>query len=104
MACILSDVDGNEVLKLTGAVGIAEGAELKEALLRLIESTERPAIVLDEITEIDVCTLQLLLAAQKSAAQAGKTLDWAGISKPFQQAARLAGMADLFGLKDRQRR
>jgi len=102
MACILSNVDGNPVLRLSGAVGISEGEALREALLRLIESTENPTVAMDGVTEVDVCTLQLLLAAQKSAAQSGKTLNWAGISKPFQQAANLAGMADLFGLKDEE--
>ncbi len=102
MACILSDVAGNQVLKLSGAVGISEGAALKEALLRLIEAAERPEIAMDEVTEIDVCTLQLLLAAQKSAAKAGKALTLVDISGPFQQAARLAGMADLFRLKDEE--
>jgi anti-anti-sigma regulatory factor len=102
MACRLSDIDGNQVLKLTGAVGIAEGAELKEALLRFIESAERPEIAMDGITEIDVCALQLLFAAKKSATKAGKTLNWHGISDPCQQAAKLAGMADLFGLKDEE--
>ncbi|MDD5451421.1 MAG: STAS domain-containing protein [Desulfovibrionales bacterium] len=92
MACMLSDVDGKPVLKLTGAVGIAEGAELKEALLRLIESTENPTVAMDGVTEVDVCTLQLLVAAQKSAAKAGKSLNLADISEPFQQAAELAGL------------
>ena len=102
MACMLSDVDGKPVLKLTGAVGIAEGAELKEALLRLIESTKNPTVAMDGVTEVDVCTLQLLVAAQKSATKAGKSLNLADISEPFQQAAELAGMADSFGLKDEQ--
>jgi|GEM_PF-4951330 len=102
MACILSDVDGRAVLRLSGAVGISEGEALKEALLRLIESTENPTVAMDGVTEVDVCTLQLLVAAQKSAAKAGKSLNWADIPGPFQQAAELAGMADSFGLKDEE--
>ncbi|MEW6327152.1 MAG: STAS domain-containing protein [Thermodesulfobacteriota bacterium] len=101
MACILSDVDGKTVLKLSGAVGISEGEALKEALLRLIEAAERPEVAMDEITEIDVCTLQLLVAAEKSAAKASKVLNWKGIPGACQQVAKLAGMADLFGLKIR---
>jgi anti-anti-sigma factor len=102
MACILGNVDGNPVLRLSGAVGISEGEALREALLRLIESTENPTVAMDGVTEVDVCTLQLLVAAQKSAAKAGKSLNLADISEPFQQAAESAGMADLFGLKDEQ--
>ncbi len=96
MDFVIGELEGKRALKLTGAIGITDGEALKEALLGIIDSAEHPEVVMDEVTDIDFCTLQLLAAAKKSAARAGKMLYLSGISESCQQTARLAGMLALF--------
>ncbi len=98
MSFTISDGEGKRVLKLSGAVGMGEGEALKEALVELLGSSEAAEVDLAGVTEIDICTLQLFLAAKKSAEKSGTDLTWVEIPKSCRDMAVLAGMPRLLGI------
>ncbi len=99
MSFSISEGEGKRVLRLSGAVGIGEGEALKEALVELLGSSEAAEVDLAEVAEIDVCTLQLFLAAKKSAEKSRTDLSWVQISKGCRDTAVVAGMPGLFGIR-----
>jgi len=68
-----SALRGNEVL-LTGELNINRVGEIKEALLRAIESHSLAQVRIVDAVDIDTAFLQLLCSAHRSAVQAGRDL------------------------------
>jgi anti-anti-sigma regulatory factor len=78
-------------IHLVGAVNIACAAELKEALMDSLSAGQQVCIFVDQITELDVCILQLLLSASRVWRQVGldfrMTGPWSpGVSQSISEA------------------
>jgi anti-anti-sigma factor len=57
------------VLRLSGAMDIASAAELRAALLKVLEAGKPIHVSVDAVTDADVTALQLLWAARRQAAK-----------------------------------
>ena len=79
-------------LKLEGEMTIFEAAKLKETLLKHLAKAGPLEINLGEVAKIDLSGLQLLYAAQETAARQRKTLLLKNPSAAFMEAATLAGL------------
>jgi anti-anti-sigma regulatory factor len=84
-------------LKLSGAVFIQESNQLIVALKALLQSGETQVqIDLDQVEAIDTGILQILLAAQQSAEQLGKTIQFSPISAQVISILDQTGLEPLF--------
>ena len=81
------------VLAIAGALTIQRAGEVKALLADALARADRVAIDLSGVTEVDLCGLQLLCAAQRTASRAQKRLDPAGPAPDvFRRAALEAGV------------
>ncbi len=81
-----------DTLTIAGAMTVQRAAELKGVLVAALARDGRVAIDLSRVTEADVCGLQLLCAAQRTAARSGKRLVFAGrVPDAVRRAAEAAG-------------
>jgi ABC-type transporter Mla MlaB component len=73
----LHESDATYALRLDGEVGIERAVELKECLMRGLASGLALLVNVEDVTGVDVTTLQLLWAAQREAsvAKTGFALD-----------------------------
>lgn len=62
------------VVRLEGALDIADAAELKQALLEALASQQQSRISLESATGIDITTVQLLWAAERERTASGAAL------------------------------
>ena len=84
-------------LKLSGSVFIQESELLMSALKELLRFDKRQIqINLDQVEAIDTGVLQILLAAQRSAKQQGKTLQFTPISAQVTSIMKKTGLDPLF--------
>lgn len=82
-----------EVLRIAGPVTVQRAAELKAALVGALAKADQVAIDLSRVTEVDLCGLQLLCSAQRTASQSRKRLAFAGLAPDiFRRAAGEAGV------------
>ena len=70
--------ESREVLTISGAVTVQRAAELKAVLVDALARAGRVAIDLSGVTEVDLCGLQLLCSARRTAARSGKRFGLAG--------------------------
>ncbi len=79
-------------LAITGAVTVQRAGELKSLLADALARTDRVAIDLSQVTDVDLCGLQLLCSARRTATQSRKSLALVG-PKPdaLRRAAEEAG-------------
>jgi anti-anti-sigma regulatory factor len=87
------------VLKLKAELSIAGAAELKAALLAALAAEGPVSLDASAVTAVDLAGLQLLCAAHKSAALAGKALSFAprGRSEVLDRAAATGGFFSTAG-------
>ncbi len=81
------------VLTIEGALTVQRAAELKAMLVDALAQADRVAIDLSRVTDVDLCGLQLLCSAQRTASQSRKCLAPAGPAPDvFRRAAAEAGV------------
>lgn len=80
-----------------GEMTIYTAAQIKPALLALLEGCNEAELDLSGVGEIDSAGLQLLLLAKREAAQAGKPLRLAGHSPAVVEALDLCNLTAAFG-------
>ncbi|MFH0810468.1 MAG: STAS domain-containing protein [Pseudomonadota bacterium] len=81
------------VVGISGDVGVSTAAALKDALLEAVESSAEGGVVLDlgEVESIDVCCLQLILAAVRGSKKPGG-LKIGSASAALRDTVALAGL------------
>lgn len=85
--------EAGEVLTIEGAMTVQRAGELKARLVDALARSDRVAIDLSRVTEVDLCGLQLLCSAQRTAPQSRKRLAIAGpVPEVFRSAAADAGV------------
>jgi len=67
-----------DVLTIEGAMTVQRVVELKAVLVDALAKSARVAIDLSRVTEVDLCGLQLLCSAQRTAFRSRKRLTLAG--------------------------
>ncbi len=89
------EAEGQEnggVLTIAGAVTVQRAAELKAVLVDALAKADRVAIDLSGVTDVDLCGLQLLCSAQRTASGSRKRLALVGPAPDvFRRAAADAG-------------
>ncbi len=81
-----------DIVAIAGAVTVQRAAELKAVLADALARADRLAIDLSGVTEADLCGLQLLCSARRTAAQSGKRFALAGATPDaVRRAAEGAG-------------
>ncbi len=81
-----------EIVAIAGAVTVQRAAELRTVLADALARADRLAIDLSGVTEVDLCGLQLLCSARRTAARSGKRFAIAGATPDaVRQAAEAAG-------------
>lgn len=83
-------------LDLHGELTIYRARELKAALSQALAEADRVTIGLAHVTELDSAGLQLLMAAQRAAASAGKSFHLVHLSTAAQDALQLFDLAPCF--------
>jgi anti-anti-sigma regulatory factor len=90
---------GQKQLQLSGTVFIQESNPLIVALKALLQSGETQVqIDLDQVEAIDTGILQIFLAAQQSAEQIGKTIQFSPISAQVMRILDQTGLEPLFSM------
>jgi anti-anti-sigma factor len=89
------------VLKISGALQIDEVKRLYASLCECVENQPSIALDLSEVDSCDTASLQVLLAAHKTAALRGKYFCFTAISEEIQKKAVALGLfvetsADLY--------
>lgn len=83
---------GRALVSLDGELTVARAAEIRDSLVRAIDSADSIEINLDKVTGMDLSCLQLLCSAHRTAAGKGKVLAINDQSSPaFLEARRNAG-------------
>jgi len=75
---VLEQSESLSVLRLEGAIDIASAGELKELLLKALQSPKEVNISLADATDLDVTAVQLLWAAERKAKGSGVRFSLAG--------------------------
>ena len=82
-----------DVLRIAGVMTVQRAAELKAIIVDALAKADRVAIDLSRVTEVDLCGLQLLCSAQRTASRTRKRLALAGPTPDvFRRAAAEAGV------------
>lgn len=74
MAVEMTRSGGTDVLKLKGSWTIERANELKRVLLEMLNSCEHMSIDLEELTDVDLSTMQLICSAHRTSLRDGKQL------------------------------
>ena len=86
------------VLKLKGSWTIERASELKQVLLEMLNSCDRMSIDLEELTDLDLSTMQLFCSAHRTSLRDGKHF---ALQEPKSQSvkrmAREAGFSRTLG-------
>lgn len=77
---------------------IRDAAELKLLLLASVTSRKLVRLDASAVERVDTAALQLLLAYLRDRRLRDALTEWAGCSRPLEDAARQLGLADLLGL------
>jgi anti-anti-sigma regulatory factor len=86
------------VLKLKGSWTIERASELKRVLLEMLNSCEHMSIDLEELTDLDLSTMQLFCSAHRTSLRDGKQLALhEGKSQSVKQIVREAGFVRTLG-------
>jgi anti-anti-sigma factor len=84
---------GTARLVLEGDSTISSAAELKKALLELLEGHSSLQVDIERTTEVDTAVLQLLFSACKTVTAMGKTFELVGKSDAFAEALERTGLS-----------
>ncbi len=82
-----------DVVSITGAMTVQRGGEIKALLVGALARSDRLAIDLGGVTEVDLSGLQLLCSVQRTAPRSRKRIAFAGPAPDvFRRAAAEAGV------------
>ena len=81
------------VLYLKDEVTVAEAAEIKKEMAKLIRNNSRLSLDTAQIAELDTSIIQLIFSAFKSARDQGVEMMLTGHSEAFDAAMERTGMA-----------
>ncbi len=85
--------DEQSVIRLEGAIGIAQAAELKSLLLDAIKGEKPIRLALEDVTHLDITAVQLLWAVEREARIAGLNLGCESeVGEPVRAALKGAGL------------
>lgn len=95
----MHEADSGHTIVLPPVVGIAAAAELKEAMLRTLE-TSAGAVQVDAsaVQRVDTAGVQLLLALCNRAMAEDRDLQWQGDTTVLAQAVAALGLDHLLAL------
>lgn len=79
-------------LGISGTLDIYAADELRSNLIQSLDSSKRITIDLSGVDGCDVTAIQLLCAARKSAAEAGKHLEFSATSSAFDETQSALGL------------
>lgn len=88
----IAKADTGRILKLSGALRIHVGDELRAALLDYVGTASKPVVDLSEVTECDTTGLQLLIAASRTAEHSGKPFELVGVPVAVREAGVALGL------------
>jgi anti-anti-sigma regulatory factor len=92
MPVILEHNNTSRVINLEGSVNIACAAELKSLLMEALSERQPLIVHLEEATDLDVCIVQLLVAALRESKQVGMNCTLAGpLKEEISEAMMYAG-------------
>ncbi|WDN89347.1 hypothetical protein BuS5_02315 [Desulfosarcina sp. BuS5] len=92
-----SQTEQGAILSLKDEVTVAEAAELKDALVKLIKEESCFALDAGQTTELDTSIIQLLFSAFKAAKEQGVEMPLTGRAEAFKNAMERTGiLADQF--------
>ena len=92
-----SQTEQGALLSLKDEVTVAEAAELKDALVKLIKEESCFSLDVGQTTELDTSIIQLLFSAFKAAKEQGVEMPLTGRSEAFKNAMERTGiLADQF--------
>ena len=97
-----SQTEQGAILYLKDEVTVAEAAELKDELVKLM--SEESSFVLDagQATELDTSIIQLIFSTSKAAKEQGVEMSLTGRSEAFENAMERTGiLADQFSAGER---
>jgi anti-anti-sigma regulatory factor len=95
----MHDTDSGHIVMLPPVVGIAAAAELKEAMLRTLESSAGTLLVdASAVQRVDTAGVQLLLALCNRAMAEDRDLQWRGDTTVLAQAVAALGLDHLLAL------
>jgi len=78
-------------LQVEGAVTVAEVAQLKELLVRMVVEAETLQVDLSRVDQVDIAGLQLFCAAHRFACTRGRGIKLSGGGERFLALVRAAG-------------
>jgi anti-anti-sigma factor len=85
--------DEQSVIRLEGAMEIAQAADLKSVLLDAIKREKPICLVLEGVTHLDITAVQLLWATEREARRAGLNLRCESeVPEPVRAALKGAGL------------
>lgn len=88
----ISKDQSGRVLQISGTLEIREADELLRVLRDCLHNEAQPVIDLSGVEGCDTAALQLLCSARKTAAVAGKPLQFLGLPGAVQDAAAALGL------------
>ena len=91
-----SPASSSAPLRLEGEFSIYRALEIKEILLTALAATTDLAIDLSGVSELDTAGVQLLMAAKRSAVEAGKSIRIVDASASVQDVFALLELACYF--------
>jgi len=83
--------------RIAGEMNIYRAGELRQALREAFAHSERCEFDLSDVSEIDTSGVQLIVAARKSASDAGKVFRIVAASAAVTDALELLGLAACLG-------
>lgn len=89
--------DGRHRLAIEGGMTIYEAADLKPALLKILETAGELEISLAGVTEMDSAGFQLLYLLKRESQQSGKKLSFVEHSSAVLDVLDLFNMVSFFG-------
>lgn len=86
-----------KIIHLLGSLLVDRAASLKEEISEALEGSDNVLLGVSQVEDLDLACLQVLYAAKKSAASAGKELHFLG-SVPSRLSKRLVACGFLHGV------
>lgn len=85
------DSEPSGVLTFQGELNIQQAAELKSTLLDALNRVEKLVLDIEQVTEFDLASIQILFSAFKTSACLQKNLSFAGSTPVFKKALEDSG-------------
>jgi len=90
----IAERDGRRAVVLQGAVDIFFAADLRQAVLTVLEGGEDAAVDCEKLERLDTATLKVLLALKRELEQKGKKLTLTGLRSEPAHFVGLAGLTN----------